>query len=180
MLEIIIPESELFDNEKEEFIYVKEQHLSLEHSLLSLTKWEARWKKPFLHTRDKTLEQALDYIRCMTINKNVDPIIYKNLSKDNVEKINKYIDDPMTATTFVSEDKRGSGEIVTSEIIYYWMVNYGIPFECEKWHLNRLLTLIKVCSVKAQSSNKKMSNAEKLARYKNINAMRKKSLNTRG
>ena len=180
MLTIIIPENEQFNSVTNEFIYIKEQTLTLEHSLLSLTKWEAKWKKPFLHTQNKTWDQALDYIRCMTINKNVDPVVYMNLPKEVIDRINKYIEDPMTATTFRDSTTRGSSEIVTSEVIYFWMLNYGIPFECEKWHLNHLLALIKVCSIKSQTSDKKMSNAERLARYKDINKMRRKTLNTKG
>ena len=180
MLIIKIPESEQFNSVTNEFIYIKEQTLNLEHSLLSLTKWEAKWKRPFLHTTNKTWEQALDYIRCMTINKNVDPVVYMNLPKEVIDRINKYIEDPMTATTFKEEKSRGNSEIVTSEVIYFWMLNYGIPFECEKWHLNHLLALIKVCSIKSQTSDKKMSNAERLARYKDINRMRRKTLNTKG
>ena len=180
MLTIKIPESEQFNSVTNEFIYTKEQTLNLEHSLLSLTKWEAKWKRPFLHTPNKTWDQALDYIRCMTINKNVDSVVYMNLPKEAIDRINKYIEDPMTATTFREEKNKGSSEIVTSEVIYFWMLNYGIPFECEKWHLNHLLALIKVCSIKSQTSDKKMSNAERLARYKDINRMRRKTLNTKG
>lgn len=180
MLTIVVPETEFFNEATNEFVYYKEQTLNLEHSLLSITKWEAKWKKPFLHTKDKTVEQAIDYVRCMTINKNVDAAIYLNLSKEVVNRINQYIEDPMTATTFPNENKKKSGEIVTSELIYFWMLNYGIPFECEKWHLNHLLALIKVCSIKSQSSEKKMSNAEKLARYRDINKARRQALNTKG
>lgn len=180
MLIIKIPESEQFNSVTNEFIYIKEQTLNLEHSLLSLTKWEAKWKRPFLHTKKKTWEQSLDYFRCMTINKNVDPVVYMNLPKEAIDRINRYIEDPMTATTFKEEKGGGNSEIVTSEIIYFWMLNYGIPFECEKWHLNHLLALIQVCSIKSQTSDKKMSNAERLARYKDINRMRRKRLNTKG
>lgn len=180
MLTVIVPESELFDSAKNEFIYVKEQTLKLEHSLLSVSKWEAKWKKPFLGKESKTWDETIDYIRCMTINSNVDPVVYKNMPRKVIERINNYIDDPMTATTFREDNKRGGGEIITSEIIYYWMVNFNIPFECEKWHLNRLLTLVKVCSIKSDASQKKMKKNEILAQNNKINEMRRRQLGSKG
>lgn len=181
MLTIVIPEAELFDHSTQEFVTVKAQTISLEHSLVSIQKWESRWKKPFLATmNERTYDELIDYIKCMTITKNVDPLIYKNLTKDVFEKINRYINDEMTATTF-RDDKRGSGrEIVTAELIYFWMVNFGIPFECKKWHLNQLLTLIKVCAIKAEASEKKMSKSEIMRQNQEINALRRKRLNSKG
>ena len=180
MLNISIPATELWDEKNEEFIYVKEQSLQLEHSLVSISKWESKHCKPYLSTREKTDEETLDYIRCMTLTQNVKPIVYKCLSQKNMKEILDYIDAPMTATTFSESDaKRGGGELVTSEIIYYWMIAFGIPFECRKWHLNRLLTLIKVCSIKSKSP-RRMSRRDIAKQNTAINALRKKRYGTRG
>ena len=180
MLQIVIPAIELWDEETQEFVQVKEQTLQLEHSLVSLSKWESKWNKAFLGKQPKSVEETLDYIKCMTLTKNVDPNIYKWISNENIQKINKYIEAPMTATTFMedSSNKRNN-EIVTSELIYYWMVTLNIPFECQKWHLNRLLTLIRVCNVK-NTPPKKRSRREIMSRNAALNAARKKKLNTKG
>ena len=181
MLTIIVPEAEFFNEETQEFVYTKPQTLNLEHSLVSVSKWESKWKKPFLDNPSKPYEETIDYIRCMTINKNVDPIIYYNLPIDAIKRINSYIDDTMTATTIHTfHDSKYSREKVTSELIYYWMVNFNIPFECEKWHLNRLLTLIKVCSVKSQTTDRKMKPSEVLKQNHDLNELRKKQLGTKG
>ena len=161
MLHITIPATELWDDKNQEFIQVKEQKLQLEHSLVSLSKWESKWCKPFLSSTEKTYEETLDYVRCMTITQNVDPKIYSYLSTDNINDINNYIDAPMTATWF-SEDKtkRSNREVITAEMIYYWMIALNIPFECQKWHLNKLLTLIRVCNIK-NTPKKNMSKKER-------------------
>lgn len=179
MLYIKIPAKEQWDEKREEFIYPKEQTLQLEHSLVSLSKWESKWCKAFL-SNNKTNEEILDYIKCMTLTQNVDPSVYNNLTPENITQINKYIDAPMTATYF-SEDVNGrnSREIVTAELIYYWMIALNIPFECQKWHLNRLLTLIKVCNIK-NAPPKKRSKREIMSRNAAINEARRKRLNTRG
>ena len=171
---------EQWDEEKQEFVEPKYQTLQLEHSLVSLSKWESKWHKSFLAKNDKTDEELLDYIKCMTITQNVDPEIYMHLTMDNIKEINAYIDNPMTATTF-SDRKTGksSREIVTSELVYYWMIALNIPFKCEKWHLNRLLTLVRVCEVK-NAPPKKRSKKEILSSNAALNAARKKQLNTRG
>lgn len=179
MLEITIPARELFDEKTCEFTYMNEQTLRLEHSLVSLSKWESKWCKPFLSKEEKTLEETIDYIKCMTLTQNVNDTVYQFLGNDNIRKINKYIENPMTATTFGPENSRPNREIVTSELIYYWMIALNIPFECQKWHLNRLLTLIKVCSVKNQPP-KKMSKSELMSRNAALNAARRKQLNTKG
>lgn len=180
MLQITIPKSEIFNEDTGEFTYIKEQTLQLEHSLISLSKWESKWCKSFLNTSDKTSEEVLDYVKCMTITQNVNPLAYQFLSAENLKKINEYINAPMTATTF-SNDKtsRRSREIITSEVLYYDMISLGIPFECQKWHLNRLITLIRVCSVKSQPQ-KKMGRTELANRNRALNAARRKQLNTRG
>lgn len=180
MLKITIPAAEQWDEQKQEFVYVKEQKLQLEHSLVSLSKWEAKWCKAFLGKQDKTQEETIDYVRCMTLTQNVDPDVYKYLTAENINEINEYIGAPMTATWF-SDDKKGkiNQETVTSELIYYWMITLNIPFECQKWHLNRLITLIKVCNIKNQPA-KKMSKKDIMSRNAALNAARRKQLNTNG
>lgn len=180
MLEIFIPESEDFNEETQEFILVQGIKLTLEHSLKSISKWESKWKKPFLETEKLTDDEILDYIKCMTITKNVKDETYLRLSFDNIEKIKKYIEDPMTATTF-KEDKRRGGkqEFITSELIYYWMVAQQIPFECENWNLNRLLVLIRICSIK-NTPSKKMSKRDLAKNNAALNAKRKAQYNTKG
>lgn len=180
MLRIIIPAVEQWDERKQEFITTKEQKLQLEHSLVSLSKWESRWCKAFLTKQEKTSEEILDYIKCMTLTQNVNPEVYKYMTNDNILQVNEYIGAPMTATYF-SDDKSGraGGEVVTSELIYYWMIALNIPFECQKWHLNRLLTLVKVCNMKNQPP-KKMSTKEIMKRNAALNDARRKKLNTGG
>lgn len=182
MLEIIIPKEELWDESKEEFILLKEETLLLEHSLLSLSKWESKWNKPFLSKakEHRTKEESIDYIRCMTITPNVDPSIYNRLNNKHIKQINDYIDSPMTAT-HISKDKnqKGNRETITSELIYYWMISLNIPFECQTWHLNRLITLIEVCNIK-NTPPKKMSRKSLMARNSALNAARRRSLNTKG
>lgn len=179
MLEIIIPASEFYNEQTEEFIYNEEQKLLLEHSLESVSKWESKWNKPFLSSSDKSVDEIIDYIRCMTITKDVADDVYERLTDRNIRSINSYIDAPMTATTFNEVSNRPNREIITSEIIYYWMITFNIPFECQQWHLNRLLALIKVCNIK-NNPPKKMSQQEILARNKALNAQRKQNLNTKG
>lgn len=179
MLEIIIPGLELYNEETNEFTCYDDVKLGLEHSLVSISKWESKWCKPFLDGKDKTLDEIVDYVRCMTISDNIESDVYDRLTEENLVVINEYIGRPMTATTFNNEKKSTGREIITSEIIYYWMVSFNIPFECQYWHLNRLLTLIKVCNVK-NNPPKKMSQKEILARNKALNDARKKELGTRG
>ena len=179
MLEIIIPGLELFNEETNEFTCYEDVLLELEHSLVSISKWESKWCKPFLDGKDKTIEEIVDYVRCMTINDKVEPDVYNRLTEENLVFINEYIGRPMTATTFSNEKKSAGREIITSEIIYYWMVSFNIPFECQYWHLNRLLTLIKVCNVK-NNPPKKMSQKEIMARNRALNEARKKEFGTRG
>lgn len=180
MLQIDIPAGEFFDDKRNEFIYTKPVSLTLEHSLVSLSKWESKWCKPFLVKEKKSTEEILDYIKCMTLTQNVDPNIYLSLTSDNVEKITKYIDHPHSAT-IIHDDPNAprSRETVTSELIYYWMIEFRIPFECQKWHLNRLLTLIRVCNIKNKPP-KKMSQSQIMSRNTALNAARRKALNSKG
>jgi hypothetical protein len=179
MLKITVPSIELYDEEHNKFFMSKEYELQLEHSLVSLSKWESKWHKPFLTKGQKTSEEALDYVRCMTISQNVDPEAYNLIGKEFLDRVTEYIDDPMTATTFRKDQTPNSREIITAEIIYYWMISFNIPFECQKWHLNRLLTLINVCNIKNQPA-KKVSKKELIARNKALNEARKSQLNTKG
>lgn len=180
MLEIVIEEPEQWDEKNEIFIESKKHILRLEHSLVSISKWESKWEKPFLSKEDKTVEQTIDYIKMMTLTQNVDSKIYNYLSNENIFKINKYIEAPMTATTFSKDNNQGrSNEIITSELIYYWMIALNIPFECQKWHLNRLLTLIRVCNIKNQPP-KQMGKQELMRRNTAINEARRKKLNSKG
>lgn len=180
MLKIVIPPIELWDEAKEEFVTFEGQTLALEHSLVSLSKWESKWCKPFVSKQEKTFDETIDYIKCMTLTQNVSDDVYKYLTPDNIEEINKYIDAPMTATWFSeSKNKSGNKKPVTSELIYYWMIALNIPFECQKWHLNRLLTLIRVCNEENQLP-KKMSTRDAMERNRALNAARRKQLKTKG
>lgn len=180
MLQITIPATEQWDEKNQVFVKTDEQVLRLEHSLVSLHKWESKWHKSFLFTKEKTYEETLDYIKCMTLTQNVNPDVYYCLTNENITQINEYIADPMTATYIYEDEKKGTNrDKVTAELIYYWMISLEIPFECQKWHLNQLLALIKVCNVK-NSPKKKMSNRDILSRNKALNEARKKSMHTRG
>ena len=180
MLQITIPATELWDERKKEFVYVKEQTIQLEHSLVSISKWESKWCKSFLATKDKTNEESLDYIRCMTLTQNVKPEAYQCLTVENIQRIKEYIDAPMTATVINNaQNGKPNREIITSELIYHWMIDTQVPFECQKWHLNRLITMITVRYHKL-SPPKKMSQREIMARNAALNAARRKQLGSRG
>ena len=185
MLQITIPapKSEQWDEKKEEFVYTthgKDTTLSLEHSLVSISKWESKWHKSWIDSKDKTDEETIDYIRCMTITQNVDPEVYSRLTRENINKINEYINDPMTAVYFPQEkNKKKSRDTVTSELIYYWMISQNIPVEFQKWHLNRLLALIRVCSMK-NDPGKKMSTNELMRRNTDINKARRAMMKSKG
>jgi hypothetical protein len=180
MLTITIPGIELFNEATNEFSTTKEYVLTLEHSLVSLSKWESAWNKAFLSKTKKTNDESIDYIRCMTLTQNVPASAYLAITDEIMDQIGLYIEAPMTATTFSKmQQKQINREIVTAEIIYYWMITLNIPFECQKWHLNRLLTLISVCNLKNQPP-KKMSKKDLLRRNNSLNQMRRQQLNTKG
>ena len=181
MLYITIPATELWDELNQEFIITKATTLQLEHSLVSISKWEAKWQKPFLTKEPKTSEETLDYIKCMTLTQNVNPSTYDRLSYQNVTEINNYVESAMTATTITerNKNKAGNTELITSELIYYWMIALNIPFECQKWHLNRLLTLIRVCKIKNQPPEKR-SRRDIMSRNAALNAARRQQLNSKG
>lgn len=180
MLYLTVKGRELYDSEHNRFIDAKTQTIQLEHSLVSISKWEARWKKPFLSNKTMTVEETVDYIRCMTITQNVNPYLYFCIDDDNVKEVTAYVYDPMTATWFSKDEKKSPNRAVyTSEVIYWQMITLGIPFECQKWHLNRLLTLIHVCNEK-NTPPKKLSGRELANRNRALNAARRKKYNSRG
>lgn len=180
MLTIVVLGEEMFDDQSQEFSTRNDVTLKLEHSLISLSKWESKYEMPFLGHEEKTNEEVLGYIKTMTLTPNVPEEVYSNLSKANISDINNYIDAKMTATWF--NDGPGppkSRDVITAELIYYWMITFQIPFECEKWHLNRLFTLIRICNIK-QAKPKKMSRAEIGARNRELNAQRRAQLGSKG
>lgn len=175
MLELIIHGREIFNESTCEFKILKDTKLKLEHSLVSVSKWEEKYKKPFLTEQSKTREETIFYIKCMTINNNVDDDVYNLITDEHISEVNEYIADEKTATWFTDYENvhNNNGEQVTSELIYYWMTINRIPFETQKWHLSRLMALIKICNIK-NSPPKKMSERETLERYKQINEKRRK------
>lgn len=179
MLQLDIPGGTLFDESRQQFIEIKGTTIQLEHSLVSISKWESKWHKPFLGTEEKTWEESIDYIRCMTITQNVNPAVYLNIDDKNVQKVYDYINDPMTATWFKDNNRKGNQGVVTAEIVYYWMIALEIPFECQRWHFNKLLTLIRVCNEK-NNPKKKMSANDVRARNRSINQARKAKHHTHG
>lgn len=185
MFKLYIEKKEVYNEKTKEFEIVDSCTISLEHSLVSISKWEAKWHKSFLNTDDKTNEELIDYVKCMTISQNVDPKIYFTLSIEEIKQINVYIGDSMSATTFSDMRPEGSSpkkkDVITSELIYYWLVAYQIPFECQRWHLNRLLTLIKICSIKNSSGkDDKMSKRSTMSSNRALNAARRQAYNTKG
>lgn len=181
MLRIVVKGCEMFDEETFEVTQAKDTVLCLEHSLISLARWESKWHKPFLENMEnRTYEEDIDYVRCMTITQNVDPTVYSRLSRENMKDIVEYMNDPMTASWF-SDTKapKGKQKAVTAEIIYYWMISLEIPVEFEKWHLNRLLALIKVCNIE-NAPKKRMRKGDIYKQNRALNEARRKSLGTRG
>lgn len=186
MLVINVPAREFYDESSGNFIAVKAQTLRLEHSLISVSKWEAIYKKPFIDPlHDKTREETVEYIRCMTIDSNIDPLTYTFLTNDIINKVNDYIADPMSAYKKQAEEGKGSvKKQMTSEEIYYLMIAGEIPFECQKWHLNRLLSLIAKVGEETEKeknkSKKKMPQKKVASNFASINAARRQALNSGG
>ena len=179
MLTVRIPAREIFDEQTLCFRRTKAAALTLEHSLISISKWEAQWRKPFFSFEPKTDEELFSYIRCMSLSPNVDSVTVRMMPMETLREITEYIDAPMTATTVCTEQNGGGREIVTSELIYYWMIMLGIPFECEKWHFNRLITLIRVCSEKNKPP-KRQSVRQRYTNQAALNAARRAHYHTMG
>ena len=180
MIRISTPSGDYWDERRQQFITIEGRTVLLEHSLSSIARWEGRWKKPFLGKDKKTREETVDYIRCMSITPDVDPLIFETLTDQTILKISQYINSNITATTFSDRGTtKPSREIITAEVVYCWMTMLNIPFECDKWHFSRLMTLIRVCNIKNQPP-KKMSNHELMSRNAKLNAERRKRLGTRG
>ncbi len=184
MLEIYVPEQEKYDEVSEVFVSIKDTTLELEHSLVSLRKWESKNHKIFLGNEEKTIDELIDYIVCMTINKEkVDQNVYSFLTESDLIKIVDYIKDPMTATWFGNNNRLGAsnrnGELISAEVIYYWMIAFQVPVEFEKWHLNQLLTLLKVVNIKS-GGEKKMSRKEAAAQRAELNRIRRARYRTKG
>lgn len=179
MLTITVPGVDLFDEASKEFKTSTDFVLQLEHSLVSLSKWESIYEKPFLGKDTKTNEEVLGYVKCMTLTEDVPDDVYLRLSQENVEAVNQYINAKMTATWFAEKKQKPSNEVITAEVIYYWMVSMNIPLEFQNWHLNRLFTLIQVISLKNEPG-KKLSKSELAARNRALNEERRRQYNTRG
>ncbi len=179
MLTIKLSDSEYYDEKKQEFIYGTGKTLKLEHSLVSLSKWESIWKKPFLSSEEKSIEETISYIKCMTLTQNVDDSVYEQFTDREISAVNEYIYDSHTATTIKEQKGGGKKQVITAEVIYYWMIALTIPPEYQKWHLNKLLTLIQVCNIK-NSPGKKMSKRDASARNASINAANKARFNSKG
>jgi hypothetical protein len=181
MLLIEIPKTEYYDEEKNEFMYVPETTLKLEHSLISISKWESHYCKPFLSREQKTVEESLYYIKCMTINPNIDPNVYRCITNEMMDRVNKYIEAPMTATTINDPaSSKKNNEILTSELLYYYMIAGNVPVEFERWHLNRLITLIQIIGIKNDPKQKKMTKGSILRQNASLNAARRKAMHSRG
>lgn len=180
MLTIVVQGIESFDDDKNEFVWSEEITLQLEHSLVSLSKWESIWEKPFLDGKTRTDEELLSYVKAMTLTPDVPPEVYLRITNKHFEQINQYIHSKMTATWFREKQNQSrSRETITSEVIYYWMIALNIPFECQDWHLNRLLTLVRICNEK-NAPQKPMSKADLAARNRRLNEERKAKLKTNG
>lgn len=180
MLTIVVPGVEMYDEQTEEFVTKDDVTLDLEHSLVSLSKWESIYEKPFLGKGEKTTDEIIGYVKAMTVTPNVPDAVFLKLTEENIMAINEYIDAKMTATWFnEAPGAPPSRDVITAELVYYWMITFQIPFECEHWHLNRLFTLIRVCNAK-QAKPKKMSRAEIASRNRELNAQRRAQLGTKG
>lgn len=180
MLRIIIEGDEVYDEEKNEFSTVNDVVVDLEHSLVSLSKWESEFQKPFLMPGEKSAEEIFGYIKAMVLTPGAGLDVLQRCSQKNIQEIQQYIDSSQSATTFGSmPERRGPSEVITSELIYYWMVAFNIPFECQTWHLNRLFALIRICNIK-NSPPKKMTRHEIAERNRQLNAERKAKYNTTG
>ncbi len=181
MLTINIPERDYFDESTQMFTTIPARTIDLEHSLVAISKWESKYMKPFLNEKPKTTQETYDYIQCMVVGEPCDMLTIQSITYLDLERITNYIQSPNTATTITHHgQQKPNREVKTSELIYYWMIAFNIPFECQNWHLNRLLTLINICNIKNDTSNKKVNPKDTLRRNAALNAARKKAMNTSG
>jgi hypothetical protein len=181
MLRATVPGAELFDEEKQQFITRESITLKLEHSLASISKWESYWKKPFLgKEEEKTTAEVNHYINCMSVDGDIPDETFSYIPNEIYSQITDYINDPMTATWF-KEDKSSARnkDVLTSEVLYYYMIAQNVPIECENWHLNRLITLLRVCGEKNQPQ-KKMNKKDWIAQRRALNEARRSRFNTKG
>lgn len=178
-LQINVPRTELWDEKNEEFLCVDSQIIEMEHSLFSISKWESIWKKPYYSDKEKTVEEIISYWKCMTLTENVNDNVYLCFNKDILMKIKDYTEDKKTATTIGKDNDTRSRRIITTELIYYWMVALNIPFECQYWHISRLITLIEVCNAE-NAPKKKMNEMDLMKRNAAINAARRARMKSRG
>lgn len=180
MLTITISGEDLYDEAANKFITLDDVDIELEHSLVSLSKWESKYQRPFLALGEKTPEEIVWYIYFMVISPGGNFEILSRLSQANMTKINEYIQSKESATTFgTMPERKGRSENITAELVYYWMTAFNIPWEAQYWHLNRLFALIRICNIK-QGKPKKMSKSEIAARNRELNAQRRAELNTKG
>lgn len=181
---IKIKKQELYDETNERFITLDSDYeLVLEHSLISISKWESKWHKLYFDDKEKkTREELLDYIRCMNTRYDVPDIVYSALTTEQIDEISKYINDPATATkiSMIQTNNNTKHERLSNELIYYYMFKLNIPKECEKWHINRLLILLEIFGIKDGTNDKKMSRAELIARNRATNARNKARFNSKG
>lgn len=182
MLKLIVPSEEYYDEETNTFSQTKDYVLQLEHSLVSISKWESKWKKPYISKAKKTYQERCDYVRCMTITQNIPPHVYRNLTEAALARVDLYMADPMSATTIRSIKGKGGGgsSSITSETVYYWMIQYGIPFSCEKWNFNRLMALINICGRKVSNQGKKPNGKHLMQQMYDLNEKRKAQFHTKG
>lgn len=181
MLELTFEKVDLFDEATQQFVVLPERKIEFEHSLVSLSKWESKWEKPFLSSSERTDAETLDYIKCMALTPGIPDETFNYISQENLDRISDHINAKMTATWFTDRNaKKPNREVITAELIYYWMISLTIPFECQNWHLNRLLTLIRVCNEKNNPNKKKMSRSEIAARNRALNEQRRAQMKSNG
>lgn len=181
MISVDIPERDYYDESTNTFVMIPARTINLEHSLVAISNWESKWMKPFLNDKPKTTEETYDYIQCMVVGEPCDLLTIQSITSFDLDRITAYIQSPRTATTITQRGPaKPNREVKTSELIYYWMIAFNIPFECQYWHLNRLLTLVNICNIKNDTSNKKVNPKDTLRRNAELNAARKKALNTSG
>lgn len=179
MLELKIPEAEYYDESTNSFVQLPAATLRFEHSLLAISKWESKYEKPFLSNGEKTPKELLDYFQCMRLDDGPPRDLHR-LPESSIKDLHRYMNLKYSATTFRDRPNGArSGEVVTSELMYYWLTVYQIPFECETWHLNRLMALIRICSIK-NAPKKKMRRSEILAQNRALNEQRLAQMGTTG